>query len=70
MLPGSCGINNYFYGDYMNESDYLRKEIKSLRAELDAADEIHFDEIQEAERYNNLMTVLVIVLDIWVVTLL
>jgi len=60
----------------MNEVKFLkeelsnaRSEIKSLRDELDLADEINYDEIQDAKRYNNIMTALVIVMAIWIADL-
>jgi len=60
----------------MNEVEFLkyelsnaRSEIESLRDELNLADEINYDERQEADRYNNLMTSLVIVMAIWIADL-
>ena len=43
-------------------------EIKSLRAELNLADEIHYDEITGANWINGLLTVAVISLTLWIAT--
>ena len=41
---------------------------KSLRTELDEADVIHYDEIAKADKYNNILTMLVVVMAIWLST--
>lgn len=60
----------------MSNSDFLRGELNAARKEIEELedvindlDEIHFDEIQAADRYNNIMTIFVIVLAIWIADL-
>jgi len=51
-----------------NQLDKANAEIRSLRAELNLADEIHYDEITTANWQNGLITVVAICLVIWIAT--
>ena len=43
-------------------------EVKCLRAELNLADEIHYDEIKSANVFNGILTAIVIAMSIWIAT--
>jgi hypothetical protein len=47
----------------------LEAEVELLQAELDLADEIHYDEIKAADRYNDLLAVLVLCMALWIADL-